>query len=460
MEEVFDKAFVSYLIEAIGESKADVALKAMAEPPSVSIRLNPYKKINEEKGERTSQSKTPVPWSPYGFILSERPCFTTDPSFHSGAYYVQDSSAMFAGHLFRSIISSLPKIERPLRVLDLCAAPGGKTTDLAASLREAFGDSFILVANEISSQRAAVLSYNLARWGEPNVVVTSVDPGAFASMEGFFDIIIADVPCSGEGMFRKDKEALRQWSKDNVALCSARQRRITADVWPALAEGGIFIYSTCTFNKYENDCNVDWISKELGADVLEAQASYEGLFKTENGVCLIPGSVPGEGQYCAALRKTGAAFFKLKNHRPKILARNENILSLFRSKMILKEKGGTIIAVPEIIASEVAALSGLRPIMEGTAAGTLKGRDLVPHADLALCILLGEAFPRAEVDKETALAFLHKDAIALPEKNKGLWLICYGGLPLGFVKNLGNRCNNLLPQHRRIRMDIDSLVWE
>lgn len=456
MEEVFDKAFISYLIEAIGESNADAALKAMTCPPSISIRLNPYKKSPAEQGDGPSMN--PVPWSPYGFILPERPLFTADPFFHAGAYYVQDSSAMFVGDVFRRLVSGFSKIERPLRVLDLCAAPGGKTTDIASSLREVFGDSFILVANEVSGQRAAALSYNVARWGDPNVVVTSVDPGAFSSMSGFFDIIIADVPCSGEGMFRKDKDAQRQWSKANVALCAARQRRIAADVWPALSGGGIFIYSTCTFNKYENDDNVDWISKELGADVIDNQSSCEGLLKTKNGICLIPGLVPGEGQYCAAMRKTGAAAFKLKKSRHRILAHNENILSLFKSKMILKEKGGTIIAVPEIIASHVEALSSLRPVMEGTAAGTLKGRDLVPHADLALCILLGEAFPRADVDKETALAFLRKDAVCLPEKNKGLLMICYGGLPLGFVKNLGNRCNNLLPQYRRIRMDIESLV--
>ena len=176
---------------------------------------------------------------------------------------------MFVGHVFRRILEKIRKPQgRPLRVLDLCAAPGGKTTDLAASLREFMGDGFLLVANEVMKARVGVLADNVALWGDPNVVVTSDDPSAFSALPGFFDIILADVPCSGEGMFRKDEQAQSQWSEDNVALCEARQRRIVADVWPSLAPEGMFIYSTCTFNRYENDGNVEWIASHLGADVV------------------------------------------------------------------------------------------------------------------------------------------------------------------------------------------------
>ena len=192
-----------------------------------------------------------------------------DPLFHAGCYYVQDSSAMVVGHMVREFLDRFDGLGRPVRVLDLCAAPGGKTTDLAASLRERFGDGFLLVANEVMRNRASILCDNVAVWGDPNVVVTSCDPKAFERLEGFFDIVVTDVPCSGEGMFRKDPKAVEDWSPDAVSLCSARQKRILADVWPSLRQGGLLVYSTCTFEEAENDANVGWAASELGAEVLE-----------------------------------------------------------------------------------------------------------------------------------------------------------------------------------------------
>ena len=223
---MIQEAFKAYLEEAIGREKALVAFSAFEQPASVAVRQNPFKQCHDFN-EIDSE---PVSWSKWGRILAERPVFTLDPHFHAGAYYVQDSSSMFVGEIFRQSLEKIQLPEgRPVRVLDLCAAPGGKTTDLAASLREKFGDDFILVANEVMKQRAGVLASNVALWGDPNVVVTSDDPSAFASLEGFFDVIVADVPCSGEGMFRKDESAQQQWSENNVALCEGRQRRIMAD---------------------------------------------------------------------------------------------------------------------------------------------------------------------------------------------------------------------------------------
>ena len=205
-------SFRKYLEEAIGSDNALVAFSAFESPASTSVRQNPFKKGRCPEGR-------PVLWNPLGRILPERPQFTLDPHFHGGAYYVQDSSSMFVGYAFRKLLESVVRPSgRPVRVLDLCAAPGGKTTDMAASLREAFGDGFVLVANEVMKARAGVLADNVAIWGDPNVIVTSDDPRAFAALPGFFDIIVADVPCSGEGMFRKDEEAQKQWSEDNVAL--------------------------------------------------------------------------------------------------------------------------------------------------------------------------------------------------------------------------------------------------
>lgn len=450
--------FRKYLEEAIGSDNALVAFSAFESPASASVRCNPFKKGLCPEGRL-------VAWNGYGRMLPERPVFTLDPHFHAGAYYVQDSSSMFVGYAFRKILEGVSRpSERPFRVLDLCAAPGGKTTDIAASLREVFGNDFLLVSNEVMKARAGVLADNVALWGDPNVIVTSDDPRAFAALPGFFDVIVADVPCSGEGMFRKDEEAQRQWSVDNVALCQARQRRITADVWPALRQGGIFVYSTCTFNKYENDENVQWIASELGADCLFAEDCLkvgDGVIKTSLGYSLVPGHVEGEGQYCSALGKTSEVGFREVRQKPMRPSRAQAVpegiaAGLLTIEVVMRLRGETLIAVPKNISGELSLLEqALHIIAAGCAVGTLKGKVLVPDADLALSLAFDRnAFPEAEVDRDTALAYLHRDAIAVPDAPKGYVTIIYEGLPLGFVKNLGNRCNSLHPQSRRIRMNI------
>ena len=423
------------------------------EEASVAIRLNPFKGLAGPEG-------APVPWSPYGRILSERPVFTLDPLFHAGCYYVQDSSAMYVGHLFRQLLSAVAaedclersevrisgpadpgtfvqqkserglrpqgvagggapfmgKETRPVRVLDLCAAPGGKTTDLAASLREACGDGFVLVANEVMKARVGVLDDNVARWGDPNVVVTSVDPAAFAGLAGWFDIIVADVPCSGEGMFRKDPRAREEWSPAVVELCAARQRRILADVWPSLREGGFLLYSTCTYEAAENDENLAWAASGLGGEILPPEAEFEeyGMRRTPHGHLLEAGTVPGEGQWAGVLRKTA----------------------------------------PQVV-SKKADLAALHPLRSGLRRGERVGKDFVPDADYALSIKFdSNAYPAVDVDRQTALRYLHRDALVLPQAAPGYNVITYLGHPLGFVKNIGSRCNNLLPKGRRILMNV------
>lgn len=451
---MIQEAFKAYLEEAIGRENALVAFSAFERPASVAVRMNPFKKCGAFEGE-------PVPWSRWGRILRERPMFTLDPHFHGGAYYVQDSSSMFVGEVFRQCLESLAvPAGRPVRVLDLCAAPGGKTTDLAASLRDKFGDGFVLVANEVMKQRAGVLASNVALWGDPNVVVTSDDPSAFAALEGFFDIVVADVPCSGEGMFRKDESAQQQWSENNVALCVGRQRRIIGDMWPSLADGGVLVYSTCTFNRLENDGNVQWIMQELDAEALYEgmESLYEGVIKTGLGFSLVPGFVKGEGQYCSAVRKRGSvpASRKMKPARTKSVALPERLKQCFSIDVVLKQRGETVIAVPASVNEDVEILAScLHVLSSGCAVGVLKGKDLVPDADMALSIILDkDAYPAVDVDRQTALAFLHRDSVVLSDAPKGFVLIRYEGVSLGFVKNLGNRCNNLHPQGRRIRMDI------
>ena len=493
--------FKKYLEEAFGVKAAEKVLAALECPPSVSVRLNPSKwkagngTVTEIAGAGVNGK---VPWSEWGCFLKERPVFTLDPLIHAGAYYVQDSSSMFVGFVFRQVLGQMLGKEpvegrRSLRVLDLCAAPGGKTTDLAASLREMLGDRFILVSNEVMKNRAGTLADNVALWGDPNVVVTSADPAAFARLEGFFDIIVTDVPCSGEGMFRKDEGAVEQWSEDNVELCVARQRRILADVWPALRDGGLLIYSTCTFNRRENDGNVHWIASQLGAEIRQIDSPFEGPVQTECGYSLAPGFVSGEGQYCAALLKKGGAHEsseycamtvseppRAKSLKGGEFRRNvpdsrksggknkdsagragsavpeKELSGLFSIPVVLRSRGETIIAVPQNIAPDLDALETcLRPLLAGVAAGTMKAGKLIPSADLALSTILsmGE-FQDAELDRKVALEFLHRDTIRLDDSPLGYVTVSYKGHRLGFVKNIGNRCNNLHPMSRRILMNL------
>lgn len=445
MKELDDIQLTGILARAIGKERAGVAVEAFRSPASVSVRINPFK-VSDPEGfarDHFGEDVQAVPWSPYGFMLGNRPSFTLDPLFHCGCYYVQDSSAMAVGSIFRNQLPRFAGCGRPVRVLDLCAAPGGKSTDLAASLRQAFGDGFVLVANEVMRSRASVLADNMALWGDPNVVVTSVDPKAFARLEGFFDIIVADVPCSGEGMFRKDAKAVEDWSESVVNLCSTRQKRIIADVWPSLGCGGALVYSTCTFEEAENDAMMEWIAGELGGDVYEyAYEDLPGVIATRTGGLLVPGFVKGEGQFVSALVKSSGRDGCRLSGKPAVAAGE-------------RRKGDLLIHIPESIVREVSALEVLRPIQAGVAKGEIKGRDLVPSADWALSLALPEGdYPTADLDRGTALRFLHRDSIFLEEAPKGFVLVRFEGHPLGFVKNLGSRCNNLHPQNRKIKMDV------
>ncbi|MBO5634159.1 MAG: rRNA cytosine-C5-methyltransferase [Bacteroidales bacterium] len=452
MEGIEDRVLMDILSRAVGPERAQVAFDALSLPPSVSIRYNPFKFRSDQKGLRgstaslrsapplASQSEAPVPpltvprvawvalpkpfwsdepgnrvpWCEYGMMLPERPRFVMDPLFHAGCYYVQDSSAMVVGHILREHLDRFEGIGRPIRVLDLCAAPGGKTTDISTSLRERFGDAFQLVANEVMRNRASVLADNVAIWGDPNVVVTSCDPKVFSRLEGYFDIIVTDVPCSGEGMFRKDPKAVEDWSPEAVDLCAARQKRILADAWPALCQGGLLIYSTCTFEEAENDGNVEWTASELGAEVIDYEySSLPGVISTRTGGLLLPGFVKGEGQFVSVLEKTSSA-------------------------------GKTKLGI-----------EALKPLRNGLEKGTSKGRDFIPSADWALSIYPPlEEYPAVELDKETALKFLHRDGIFIEGQPAGYLIVCFEGHPLGFVKNIGKRWNNLHPQNRRIRIDL------
>ncbi|MBP5210366.1 MAG: RsmB/NOP family class I SAM-dependent RNA methyltransferase, partial [Bacteroidales bacterium] len=292
-----DRAFVENTVASLGKENASTLLNAIENSePVVSVRRNSLKlSIDDFREHFHGNVDGVVLWCQDGIYLKERPSFALDPLFHAGAYYVQEASSMSVV----SVLKALNAEGTSLRILDLCAAPGGKTTAIASAID---GGS-LLVANEVIRSRATVLAENVSKWGRSNVVVTNSDPADFKKVPGFFDVVFADVPCSGEGMFRKDSEAVEQWSAANVALCSSRQRKIVADAWTSLRPGGYLVYSTCTYNHFENDDNVAWIASELGAQVVDIQ--IEGAVKTRCGLQFVPGITRGEGFFCALLRKNG-----------------------------------------------------------------------------------------------------------------------------------------------------------
>jgi len=428
---VFPAEFINEMRDSLGPERAERVLSALAGEPAVSVRVNPRKlTLVALRAHFGTLAGDVVPWaSDEAFYLNDRPSFTLDPLFHAGAYYVQEASSMYVGQLFERAKAMLGK--EALRVLDLCAAPGGKTTQLLSHL----DDASLLVANEVVPSRATILAENMARWGCSNVAVTSSDPSVFASLRGFFDLAVVDAPCSGEGMFRKDERAVAEWSPDAVRLCAARQRRILADFWPALAPGGFLIYSTCTFNRFEDEDNVSWICSELGGTLLSQRHFY-------------PGEDRGEGFFAALIRKAGT-------YAAGPVAAADGLACL--------EKGSLVKLFPEAFVRDLARLEkNLRIIASGVAVATRKGRDLVPEADLALAgdsvreavsaFLPELSYTSVEVSREEALRFLSRESVVFPAAPRGYLLLTYAGLGLGFVKNLGTRTNSLLPPARRIRV--------
>jgi 16S rRNA C967 or C1407 C5-methylase (RsmB/RsmF family)/NOL1/NOP2/fmu family ribosome biogenesis protein len=428
-------------------------LQALERSSPVSIR------INRKKWKHNPVNSEPVSWCPDGFYLKERPSFTLDPLFHSGCYYPQEASGMFLEKIFRQTVKTLENI----RVLDLCGAPGGKATHLSTLI----GQNGLLVANEVIRTRASVLAENLTRWGLSNVIVTQNDPSDFKRLPGFFDVILADAPCSGEGMFR-DKIAVKEWSVENTLLCSERQKRILREVWPALKENGILIYSTCTFNPEENEKNIKWLSErhKTGSVTLDisnynsiTEIDYEGI----RGYGFYPGKVEGEGLFVSVLSKkekqTGMEV-KYKQGSDRGISREEkNIaekLTHFSADNLIKQNE-EIIAAPGNISDRLPVLKNLRAIKSGTRLFTVKNGSYKPSHELALSIFFrSDSFPVINLDYTGALFFLRRGNILPGDSQKGWNIVCYEGVCLGFVNNIGSRVNNYYPVEWRIRMDTSS----
>ena len=439
--------FVERTRALFGEERYGRFVQALETEPVVSIRFN------DRKMEADS-SLNAVPWASAGRYLESRPVFTADPLFHAGCYYVQEASSMFV----EQVVSQY--VDRPVRALDLCAAPGGKSTLLLSLLPQ----GSMLVSNEPVPLRAQILAENVTKWGNAASLVTRNEPADFAPFRNFFDFILVDAPCSGEGMFRKDSYAVEQWSVSNVEQCAKRQREIVADIWESLRPGGLLVYSTCTFNREENEDCVEWIANELGAEVLKLEISDKwnitGSLTTEGLPVyrFIPGYTAGEGLFLAVLRKDGSSTVtqpkaprmqlapaKLKSEVAKWIAAPGDFDFVMQ--------GDTVIAMPkEHTAAMLALQQKLKVLHMALPLAEVKNNKILPLHALAMSSeLVAQAFNTVELEREKALAYLHREALLFADAPLGHLLLTYKGTPIGFVKNIGNRANNLYPAEWRIR---------
>jgi 16S rRNA C967 or C1407 C5-methylase (RsmB/RsmF family)/NOL1/NOP2/fmu family ribosome biogenesis protein len=432
---------------------ASSLVKSLTEPAPVSIR------VNTGKWDHVPEGSVPVPWSSSGYYLKTRPSYTADPLFHAGCYYPQEASSMFIEEVFRQVAGE----KRNIRVLDLCGAPGGKSTLLSSLI----GNNGVLIANEVIKQRAAILSENLTKWGLGNSIVTSSDPSAFSKIIGYFDIVLVDAPCSGEGMFR-DTIAVKEWSPQNAALCSERQKRILSDVWPSIKNDGILIYSTCTFNPAENEENINWLAeqKELSSVAVDI-SGFPGIRKISlnsiEGYGFHPGNVTGDGLFVSVVRKIGSDYRQasfpakttLKNSSKEEIAIAGRLTGADPLKLFTNND--YIIQIP-VPAGEFAFLSGsLGIVRAGTDLLRIRGKDFNPLHDLALFTgIKQDVFPSYNTDINQALSYLRRDSFRIENMPDGWVIIRYRGVNIGFVKNIGSRVNNYYPVEWRIRMSPDT----
>jgi NOL1/NOP2/sun family putative RNA methylase len=428
------------------------AFKKAHEPgeQATSVRINPKKLFNEQLEK--------VPWNQNGFYLSSRPSFTLDPLFHAGAYYVQEASSMF----LEEAIKQSANLLQPLKVLDLCAAPGGKST-LIQSL---ISDESLLVSNEIIKTRVNILSENITKWGAANVIVTNNDPKGFLRLENYFDIVVVDAPCSGSGLFRKDNEAIEQWSEQNVNLCAQRQQRILADIIPSLKEGGVLIYSTCSYSKKENEDVCDWLLKnyplatigyQLNEDwnIVETRSSLHNSY----GYRFYPYKVKGEGFFIAGFKKLQATndqplTTKYRSKTEKLSAKEIDVIKPYLKNtgnyffIKLKEE---IIALPLHLETDLFLLQSVLYIKKaGVKIGTVIRNELIPHHELALSSIISDKIQTINIDEQTALQYLRRAEVNIDTGLKGWAILAYKNTPLGWIKILPGRINNYYPKEWRI----------
>ncbi|MEY2704907.1 MAG: hypothetical protein RL407_969 [Bacteroidota bacterium] len=450
--------FLAQLSSLLGEEEAIRLKETLLEAPKISIRCNPAKPFARSLGKR------PIPWTKTGFYLDERPSFTLDPAFHAGAYYVQEASSMIIEYALHQL--GIPKG----MYLDLAAAPGGKSTLLSSYL----GEEGFLVANEVIQARAQILKENIIKWGLGNVLVSQNDPEHFTPLEGFFDLVLVDAPCSGEGMFRKDPQAREEWSEEHVALCCLRQKRILDQAASLVKGGGYLLYSTCTFNRKENEGVISALLEEFAFTPVRIPLDpswgiEESRFDTEEGQAygyrFYPHRVEGEGFFFSILQRpesfgTRAAKSKKEQRVSQVKPVGDKEGQALEEELGLDGKGSyflfheNLFRIQKSYSKEVGSLlRTLNVRYFGVELGKKQGKEWIPSHEWALSTLPKSHFPSLELSTEESLEFLRKKDIPLEQAPLGWVLLTYRNLPLGWVKKLDKRVNNYYPKEWRIRME-------
>ena len=428
----------------------DALADSHEQPVPVSFRINPWKPVCHFKTDQR------VPWTTSGFYVAERPDFTNDPLFHAGCYYVQEASSMFLEQAFLQCVDP----SQPLRVLDACASPGGKSTLLASLLNE----NSLLVSNEVINTRVPALTHNMVKWAYPGSLVSTNDPQDFKRLSGFFDVLVVDAPCSGSGLFRKQADALDYWSEENVLHCSLRQQRILHDLMPALKENGVLIYSTCSYSMEENEAMCDYLCAHFSMESIRLQTQKEwGLLETfsekelASGYRFFPHLSRGEGFFLACFRKKAALENRASRNPHKLFSKISGEESAAVNTFVSTEKLHLVNYYGEICGFQQEQLAAINELMSALKIkklprhiGQLKGKDFIPHPYLAYTSDLQEAVAKTGVNEEVALKYLRKLPFTLDQTEKGFTLLSYRGCGLGWMKNLGNRINNYYPADWRI----------
>jgi 16S rRNA C967 or C1407 C5-methylase (RsmB/RsmF family)/NOL1/NOP2/fmu family ribosome biogenesis protein len=427
------------------DEKAFVELHS-SEEKITSIRLNPFKTT-----ELNFILNGKVSWCEEGFYLDQRPSFTFDPLFHAGCYYVQEAGSMFLSYALKHSVD----LTQQLSVLDLCAAPGGKSTLINSLISE----ESLLISNEVIKPRAEVLAHNLNKWGTCNTAVTNCDPQVFSKLENVFDVIVADVPCSGSGLFRKQPQAVNEWSADNVNLCSTRQKRIIGDCIESLKPGGVLIYSTCSYSKEENELEVEWMMKEFDLWLIQIPLEKDwNIVDTGLGYRFYPYLMKSEGFFCAALRKKGISEGNHGRKTKKFVfdeiskkefepLKDKIDLNPFHKIFRFQNEFKLVNAFLFDFMNQYGTSVYFKKT--GTTLGELKHQDFLPHHEFAQSIYLSPFINKIELTKEQAISFLKKENVNV-KAEKGISLMTYKNQGLGWAKVLDNRINNYLPKEFRI----------
>ncbi|RFM28796.1 methyltransferase RsmF C-terminal domain-like protein [Deminuibacter soli] len=453
-------AFITSVEQVTGFRKEPfLAVHASGEQVT-SVRFNPAKKALLEGEWLQQQQQGPlqqVPWCNEAYYLPQRPMFTFDPLLHGGVYYVQEASSMFLQHMLKNTVGTQTA---GLKVLDLCAAPGGKSTLLASYFTDG-----LLVTNEVIKSRSGILVENMTKWGAANVVVTNNDPKDFTALEGYFDVIVVDAPCSGSGLFRRDAAAIEEWSIDNVALCNQRQQRILADILPALKPGGWLIYATCSYSAEEDEQIMDWLMQSFNLhnkavdvpvewNVVATQAPQSGA----TGYRFFPDRVKGEGFFIAAFQQQDGTEF---HGRKKMLPPAGKTETKMAAEWVTPgiplyyfAQQEHVLAIAEQWQEEVALLQKQLYLRKaGVNIGAVKGKDLVPSHELALSLIHHPNLQKITLGPDDALQYLRRKEFAVNIAGKGWTMAVYQGITLGWMKLLPNRVNNYYPTEWRILKD-------